>query len=133
MYTDRGIRKILAKYLEEAKLAQNLSPHKLRHFLLTWLNKQGIDDALIQPYSGHESRKSLEIYSKLAITDAQQEYNEVINKFHHLIYIYFALGDSYAGTTTNYVVTESTNHMFYIHTPFSSTYWVYYTHPGGST
>ncbi|AET61249.1 phage integrase [Paenibacillus terrae HPL-003] len=60
---------------------QNLSPHKLRHFLLTWLKKQGIDDALIQPYSGHEIRKSLEIYSKLTITDAQQEYNEVINKF----------------------------------------------------
>ncbi|WP_088225401.1 tyrosine-type recombinase/integrase [Desulfosporosinus sp. FKB] len=80
-YTDRGIRKILAKYSEEAGLVQNLSPHKLRHFLLTWLKKQGIDDALIQPYSGHESRKSLEVYSKLAITDAQQEYNDVINKF----------------------------------------------------
>jgi integrase/recombinase XerD len=80
-YTDRGIRKILGKYSEEAGLAQNLSPHKLRHFLLTWLKKQGIDDALIQPYSGHESRKSLDVYSKLAITKAQQEYNEVINKF----------------------------------------------------
>ncbi|HBW38795.1 tyrosine-type recombinase/integrase [Desulfosporosinus sp. BICA1-9] len=80
-YTDRGIRKILGKYSEEAGLAQNLSPHKLRHFLLTWLKKQGIDDALIQPYSGHKSRKSLEVYSKLAITEAQQEYNEVINKF----------------------------------------------------
>ncbi|WP_233882779.1 tyrosine-type recombinase/integrase [Brevibacillus laterosporus] len=80
-YTGRGIRKILAKYSEESGLVQNLSPHKLRHFLLTWLKKQGIDDALIQPYSGHESRKSLEIDSKLAITDAQQEYNEVINKF----------------------------------------------------
>ncbi|MCY9665340.1 site-specific integrase [Paenibacillus alginolyticus] len=80
-YTDRGIRKILAKYSEEAQLSQNLSPHKLRHFLLTWLKKQGIDDALIQPYSGHESRKSLEVYSKLAITDAQNEYNELINKF----------------------------------------------------
>lgn len=80
-YTDRGIRKILAKYSEEAGLVQNLSPHKLRHFLLTWLKKQGIDDALIQPYSGHESHKSFEVYSKLAITDAQQEYNEVINKF----------------------------------------------------
>lgn len=34
-YTDRGIRKILAKYSEEAGLVQNLSPHKLRHFLLT--------------------------------------------------------------------------------------------------
>ncbi|MFH5183838.1 tyrosine-type recombinase/integrase [Paenibacillus sp. TAB 01] len=80
-YTHRGIRKILAKYSEEAGLVQSLSPHKLRHFLLTWLKKQGIDDALIQPYSGHESRKSLEVYSKLAITDAQQEYNVVINKF----------------------------------------------------
>lgn len=80
-YTDRGIRKILAKYSEQAILVQNLSPHKLRHFLLTWLKKQGIDDALIQPYSGHESRKSLEVYSKLAITDAQQEHNEVISKF----------------------------------------------------
>ncbi|MGW8959403.1 tyrosine-type recombinase/integrase [Paenibacillus sp. NPDC055715] len=80
-YTDRGIRKILVKYSEEAGWVQNLSPHKLRHFLLTWLKKQGIDDALIQPYSGHEGRKSLEVYSKLAITDAQQEYNEVINKF----------------------------------------------------
>lgn len=80
-YTDRGIRKILTKYSEEAQLTQNLSPHKLRHFLLTWLKKQGIDDALIQPYSGHESRKSLEVYSKLAITEAQSEYNEVINRF----------------------------------------------------
>lgn len=80
-YTDRGIRKILTKYSEKAGLGKNVSPHMLRHFLLTWLKKQGIDDALIQPYSGHESRKSLEIYSKLAITEAQKEYNEAINKF----------------------------------------------------
>jgi len=45
------------------------------------VKKQGIDDALIQPYSGHESRKSMEVYSKLAITDAQFENNEVINIF----------------------------------------------------
>jgi len=80
-YTDRGIRKILAKYSKEAGLEKNMSPHKLRHFLLTWLKKQGIDDALIQPYSGHESRKSLEVYSKLSITEAQEEYNKNINKF----------------------------------------------------
>ncbi|WP_397366717.1 hypothetical protein [Paenibacillus chitinolyticus] len=40
---------MLAKYSEEAGLVQNLSLHKLPHFLLTWLKKQGIDDALIQP------------------------------------------------------------------------------------
>jgi integrase/recombinase XerD len=58
-YSDREIRKIFAKYSEEARLSQNLSPHKLRYFLLTWLKKQGIDDALIQPFSGHESKESL--------------------------------------------------------------------------
>jgi integrase/recombinase XerD len=54
---------------------------KLRHFLLTWLKKQGIDDALIQPYSGHASRQSLEIYSRMALSDAQRECNEVITRF----------------------------------------------------
>ena len=58
-----------------------MSPHRLRHFLLTWLKKQGIDDTLIQPYSGHSSRKSLEIYSHLGIADAQLAYDEVMPRF----------------------------------------------------
>ena len=80
-YSDRGIRKILMRYTQAAGIESSVSPHKLRHFLLTWLKKQGIDDALIQPYSGHESRQSLEIYSRLSIKEAQQEYNEKIGKF----------------------------------------------------
>jgi integrase/recombinase XerD len=80
-YTDRGIRKILEQYSKEAGMEHSISPHKLRHFLFTWLKKQGVEDALIQPYSGHESRKSLEIYSKLSIGDAQEEYENVIPKF----------------------------------------------------
>jgi integrase/recombinase XerD len=80
-YSDRGIRKILMRYTQAAGIESSVSPHKLRHFLLTWLKKQGIDDALIQPYSGHESRQSLEIYSRLSIKEAQQEYNENIGKF----------------------------------------------------
>lgn len=80
-YTDRGIRKILSMYTQEAGMKHSISPHKLRHFLFTWLKKQGIEDALIQPYSGHESRQSLEIYSKLSIGDAQKEYESIIKKF----------------------------------------------------
>lgn len=80
-YSDRGIRKILAKYTQSTGLKHPLSPHKLRHFLFTWLKKQGIDDALIQPYSGHASRQSLEVYSHLTIKEAQQEYNQVIERF----------------------------------------------------
>jgi len=36
---------------------------------------------LIQPYSGHASRQSLEIYSRLALGDAQEEYEQVIGRF----------------------------------------------------
>ena len=80
-YSDRGIRKILMRYTQAAGIESSVSPHKLRHFLLAWLKKQGIDDALIQPYSGHDSRQSLEVYSRLSIKDAQKEYNENIGKF----------------------------------------------------
>ena len=80
-YSDRGVRKLLARYAAQADLARPISPHRLRHFLFTWLKKQGIDDALIQPYSGHASRQSLEVYSRLALAEAQEEYEQVIGRF----------------------------------------------------
>ena len=80
-YSDRGIRSMLEKYSKLAGMTHNVSPHQLRHFLFTWLKKRGIDDALIQPYSGHESRQSLEVYSKLSLTDAQESYDENIKDF----------------------------------------------------
>lgn len=80
-YTDRGIRKILMRYTQIAGIERSISPHRLRHFLFTWLKKKGIDDALIQPYSGHAKRDSLEIYSKLSLVDAQEQYNRVIGDF----------------------------------------------------
>ena len=80
-YSDRGVRRMLERYATAAGIARNVSPHQLRHFLFTWLKKQGVDDALIQPYSGHASRQSLEVYSRLAIGDAQEEYERVIGRF----------------------------------------------------
>jgi TnpA family transposase len=38
-------------------------------------------EAILKRFTGHKSRKSLEVYSRLAIEEAQNEYNEVINKF----------------------------------------------------
>jgi integrase/recombinase XerD len=80
-YTTRGIQKMFKKYVKEANIMGNLTPHKMRHYLFRWLKIQGIDDALIQPYSGHETRQSLEIYSRLSIHEAQAVYNEKIKKF----------------------------------------------------
>ena len=80
-YSERGVRKMFATYAQRAQISRSLSPHKWRHFLFTWLKKQGIDDALIQPYSGHESRKSLEIYSRLSLTSAQDVYEQAMRRF----------------------------------------------------
>jgi len=52
-----------------------------RKDVLEQIKKQGIDDALIQPYSGHASRQSLEIYSRLAIADAQAAYADAMGRF----------------------------------------------------
>src|SRR2546425_11680018 len=65
-YTDRGVRKMLARYAIQAGITRSMSPHKWRHFLFTWLKKEGIDDALIQPYSGHATRQELLVYSRLS-------------------------------------------------------------------
>ncbi|MGH9021666.1 MAG: tyrosine-type recombinase/integrase [Acidimicrobiia bacterium] len=80
-YSPRGVRAMLARYATAAGLDHNMAPHRLRHFLFTWLKTQGIDDALIQPYSGHTHRQSLEIYSRLALADAQPVYNDAIRSF----------------------------------------------------
>jgi integrase/recombinase XerD len=80
-YSDRGVRKILARYCAAAGIEQSISPHKLRHFLFTWLKTQGVDDAHIQPYSGHAPRASLEIYSRMSLATAQASYDQVIDQF----------------------------------------------------
>jgi integrase/recombinase XerD len=45
------------------------------------MKKQGIDDALIQPYSGHSNRQSLEVYSRLSLADAQAAYDAAMESF----------------------------------------------------
>jgi len=80
-YSTRGVRAMLARYAAAAGLPHNMPPHRLRHFLFTWLKTQGIDDALIQPYSGHATRTSLEIYSRMSLSDAQDTYQAAITRF----------------------------------------------------
>jgi integrase/recombinase XerD len=80
-YTDRVVRKMLARYAAAAGIMRSMSPHTWQHFLFTWLKKEGIDDSLIQPYSGHASRQSLEIYSRPSLADAQPFYNQAMERF----------------------------------------------------
>jgi len=71
---------LLVGLLGQAKIG--LSGADLLDGALERVETQGIDAALIQPYSGHASRESLvEIYSRLALTDAQHSHDNVIGRF----------------------------------------------------
>ena len=107
-YSTRGVRALLARYADLAGLEHNMAPHRLRHFLFTWLKTQGLDDALIQPYSGHASPKSLEIYSRLSLADAQESYDQAISRFLVRSGCQFAPGDTLRskGPYTTSVVGE---------------------------
>ncbi len=80
-YSDRGLRRLLEKYSETAGFERNISPQALRHFFLTWLKKQGVDDEDIQPYSGLEKLESLDIYRKTAMEGAKITYDKKIKDY----------------------------------------------------
>ena len=69
------------RYTRAVGIPASISPHTPRRFLFTWLKTQSIDDALIQPYGGHATRQALEIYSRLALANAQQRSYDAIGDF----------------------------------------------------
>lgn len=80
-FTTRWIRKIIKNYAIEAGIDKRIYPHLLRHQLLTYLTAKGIIDAKVQLISGHQDRKSLEIYQNLSLADVNEEYQRAMNDF----------------------------------------------------
>ena len=80
-FTTRWIREIVKRYAREAGIEKRIYPHLFRHQLLTHLSRKGLLDAQVQIISGHESRKSLEIYQELSLVDVQKDYEQAMQDF----------------------------------------------------
>jgi integrase/recombinase XerD len=65
-FSARRVQQIVSEYAAIAELLEHVHPHLLRHQMLTWLT-----DAQIQLISGHASKKSLEIYQHLLLTQVE--------------------------------------------------------------
>jgi len=66
--TTRRIQQIVQGYREMAGITH---PHLFRHQMLTYLTSKGLTDAQIQLISGHESKKSLEVYQHLSLESVE--------------------------------------------------------------
>jgi len=60
---------IIAKYVKEADLKQNFTPHSLRHSCATHMLRAGADIRYIQEMLGHASVATTQIYTKVEVTD----------------------------------------------------------------
>jgi integrase/recombinase XerD len=77
-FTTRRIQQIVQGYREKAGITQPLHPHLFRHQMLTYLTSKGLTDAQIQLISGHESKKSLEVYQHLSLESVDEAYQDAV-------------------------------------------------------
>jgi integrase/recombinase XerD len=77
-FTPRRVQQIVQVYRDRAGIAQHVHPHLFRHQMLTYLTARGLSDAQIQLISGHESKKSLEVYQHLSLDTVELAYQKAV-------------------------------------------------------
>ncbi|MCH7721339.1 MAG: tyrosine-type recombinase/integrase [Planctomycetes bacterium] len=72
----RSVRRKLDKYLAEAGMDPNISPHTLRHSFATHMLDNGADLRSVQELLGHRSISTTQVYTHLTSAKLKQAYEE---------------------------------------------------------
>ncbi|HEY4329886.1 MAG TPA: site-specific tyrosine recombinase/integron integrase [Phycisphaerae bacterium] len=71
----RSVRRKLDKYLIEAGLDPDISPHTLRHSFATHMLNHGADLRSVQELLGHQSLSTTQVYTHLSTSRVKQVYD----------------------------------------------------------
>jgi integrase/recombinase XerC len=74
--SERSIRNILNKYVEQVALNQKVNPHMLRHSFATHLLNNGADLRSVQELLGHVKLSTTQIYTHLTRENIKNIHNE---------------------------------------------------------
>jgi len=72
----RSVRRKMDKYLIEAGLDPNISPHTLRHSFATHMLNNGADLRSVQELLGHQSLSTTQIYTHVTTARMKEQYHD---------------------------------------------------------